>query len=73
MKDLGIGSICNSALRLAKAEEKLKEMGGPFWPHFLRRESGILLRRAFKLWWRLHFNRQAVKAWWKQHFHRWRR
>lgn len=54
-------SILRSAERLAEGEEKLKQTGDPVWIGFLKRESSILLRRAFKFWWRIRFRRQPWK------------
>ncbi len=50
-------SIKSSADRLAQGEEEWRRTGDPLWKEFLKRESGYLLRRAFKFWWRIRFGR----------------
>ena len=50
-------SALRSAERLAEAEEYYNKTGDPFWLLFLKKESYILLRRAFKIWFSLRFGR----------------
>ena len=57
MKCIHARSALRSAQRLAEAEEYYSKTGDPFWLFFLKRESSILLRRAFKIWLRLKFRR----------------
>ncbi len=65
MKDLKTNFLYQSVLRLGKAEKKWQETGDLLLLAFIKRESGVLLRQAIKLWWRLRFSRQAIKAWWR--------
>jgi len=44
-----------SAERMLEGEEKLEETGDPVWKGFLKRESNILLARAFKFWFKIRF------------------
>jgi len=57
MKSIGSHSILKSAQRLVEGEQKLKETQDPIWIGFLKRESNILLRRTFKVWWQLRFRK----------------
>jgi len=49
--------ILDSAERLAKGEQKLREVGDGAWLFFLKRESSILLRLVIKAWLKLRFRR----------------
>ena len=51
-------SILTSAERLVEGEDKLKETGDPIWIGFLKRESSILLRRAFRFWLKMRFRKR---------------
>ena len=42
---------------MVEGEDKLKETGDTIWIGFLKRESSILLGRAFRFWWRIRFKR----------------
>ena len=44
-----------SAKRLFEADRNLEESGDRVWLLFMRKESGILLRLALKLWLKLRF------------------
>ena len=57
MSDTTGQSILKSAQRLATAEKEYIEKPDPLWIEFLKRESSILLRRAFKFWWKIRFGR----------------
>ena len=48
-------SIFRSAERLLEGEKKLEETRDTIWIGFLKRESGILLVRAFKFWFKVRF------------------
>ncbi len=50
-------SIKTSADRLAQGEAEWLRTSDAVWVGFLKRESGILLRRVFKFWWRTRFGR----------------
>lgn len=47
--------IVNSAQRIKEAESQLAKKHDPLMVKFLRRESSILLRRAWKFWWHIRF------------------
>jgi len=55
MKKIRARSILRSAQRLVEGADWYEATGTRFWLLFMRRESTILLRRAFKLWLRLRF------------------
>ena len=57
MKSLGSRSVLRSAQRLVEGEQELKKTRDPIWIGFLKRESGILLRRAIRVWFRIRFGR----------------
>ena len=57
MKTLG-RLILTSAERLVEGEDKLEETGDTIWIGFLKRESGILLRRAFRFWLKMRFRKR---------------
>jgi len=57
MKDFGIGSLINSATRLAQGCTELLKKRDPLMLKFLKRESSILVTRAIKVWWNLRFGR----------------
>ena len=48
-------SIFRSAERLLEGEKKLEETRDTIWIGFLKRESGILLARALKFWFKIRF------------------
>jgi len=50
--------ILRSAERLIEGEDKLEETGDTIWIGFLKRESGILLRRAFRFWLKMRFRKR---------------
>lgn len=58
MSDFGIGSMINSARRMARGYQELARKGDPLMLQFLQRESSILLGRAIKVWWNLRFGRK---------------
>jgi len=43
---------------LVEGEDKLKETGDTIWIGFLRIESSILLRRAFRFWLKMRFRKR---------------
>lgn len=55
MKKIPARAILRSAQRLVEGADWYEATGGKFWLLFMRRESSILLRRAFRIWWRLRF------------------
>lgn len=57
MNDFGIGSMINSATRLAQGCTELLKKRDPLMLAFLKRESSILLCRGLKVWWNLRFGR----------------
>jgi len=52
------GSIFRSAERLLEGGKKLEETKDPIWIGFLKRESNILLARAFKFWFKIRFKKR---------------
>jgi hypothetical protein len=50
--------IHTSAHRLEDAEGRFHKSGDPVWIGFLKRESGILLRRVIKFWFNIRFRRR---------------
>ena len=50
-------SIFRSAERLLEGEKKLEETRDTVWIGFLKRESGILLARALKFWFKIRFRK----------------
>ena len=52
-----IAKMMSSALPV-EGEDKLEETGDPIWIGFLRRESSILLRRAFRFWLKMRFRKR---------------
>lgn len=58
MKGINPVAVLRSAQRLMEAYNKYWINEGPdWWIWFMRRESGILLRRSFWLWLKLRFGR----------------
>jgi len=57
MNNLNTDSITTSLDRFKEGRQKLLETKDPIWFDFLKSESKILLRRAFKLWWNVRFGR----------------
>jgi len=55
-----IESILKSADRLRGAQEWKTDKNKKLILAFMRRESSILLRRAWRFWWRLRFGRGGV-------------
>jgi len=53
--------IYKSSGRLQQGELQLKSTNDPVWFGFLKRESGILLRRAICYWFKIRFGRGAWK------------
>jgi hypothetical protein len=53
--------IYRSASRLQEGELQLKSTNDPVWFGFLKRESGIMLRRAISYWFKIRFWRKLWK------------
>lgn len=49
--------ILTSAQRIKEAEDELAKKHDPLLVKFLKRESTILLRRAWRLWWKIRLRR----------------
>lgn len=43
---------------MIEEEDKLEETGDTIWIGFLKRESSILLRRAFRFWLKMRFRKR---------------
>ena len=54
-------SIFRSAERLLEGEKKLEETRDTVWIGFIKRESGILLARVIKFWFKIRFKRRGAE------------